>query len=90
MIFVKLFLKWPKFSLFDIRSLVYLHFTSHYIYINLMSLRKVELILIKCNLGFLLQLPKGIINFLPRIQGQQIKLASLENSNITKFKKLFC
>lgn len=40
-------------------------------------------------LRFLLQLPTGMINFLPRIQGKQIKLAFLENSNITKFKNLF-
>lgn len=30
-----------------------------------------------------------MINFLPRIQGKQIKLVFLENSNITKFKNLF-
>lgn len=54
-----------------------------------MRLLNVELIIIKCNLGFLLQLPTGMINFLPRIEGKQIKLVFLENSNITKFKNLF-
>lgn len=30
-----------------------------------------------------------MINFLPHIEGKQIKLVFLENSNITKFKNLF-